>query len=143
MTLDEAKYVLLTTYRRDGTALSSPVWFRVADDVLEVVIANGDVKLKHLARHRDCSLTIFEAVPPFRGVEVRGSPELLVGDVTAARAAIAGRYLAPEVAGRFVAQRDPTATLLRIGLAGARCWDLSAILPSHRTGPDATNALQG
>ena len=41
---------VLTTYRRDGTAVPSPVWYRRADDALEVVIADGDVKLRHLAR---------------------------------------------------------------------------------------------
>ncbi len=42
-----------TTYRRDGSALSSPVWFRLHDRALEVVIANGDIKLKHWARRRE------------------------------------------------------------------------------------------
>ena len=54
------------TYRRDGTALASPVWFRLDSGVLEVVIAQGDIKLRHLARRPKCSLTVFEAVPPFR-----------------------------------------------------------------------------
>jgi hypothetical protein len=45
---------ILTTYRRDGSAVSSPVWFRVNGGVLEVVIAEGDVKLRHLARHPSC-----------------------------------------------------------------------------------------
>src|SRR5207248_8326900 len=84
---------VLTTYRQDGSALVTPVWFRWHDGAFEVVIAQGDVKLRHLARDSRCTLVVFEAVRPFRGIEVRGRPELVEGDVTEARAAIAGRYL--------------------------------------------------
>ena len=30
---------VLTTYRKDGTAAASPVWFRFRDNTFEVVIA--------------------------------------------------------------------------------------------------------
>ena len=72
-----------------------PVWFRFrwTGDAFEVVIAKGDVKLDHLARDPRCVLVVFETVRPFRGVEVRGAAEPIEGDVTSARAAIAGRYL--------------------------------------------------
>jgi hypothetical protein len=40
---------VLTTYRKDGTAVTSPVWFRFRGDTFEVVIAENDVKLHHLA----------------------------------------------------------------------------------------------
>jgi len=30
---------VLTTYRKDGTAVTSPVWFRFRGDTFEVVIA--------------------------------------------------------------------------------------------------------
>jgi hypothetical protein len=36
---------LLTTYHRDGSAHTVPVWFRWTGEALEVVIAKGDVKL--------------------------------------------------------------------------------------------------
>ncbi len=84
---------VLTTYRRDGSANVSPVWFRWVDEAFEVVIAEGDVKLRHLGRDPRCVLVVFEAVPPFRGVEVRGMAELVECDVTPLRADIAGRYL--------------------------------------------------
>ena len=77
---------VLTTYRRDGTAVPSPVWFR-RDGALEVVIADGDVKLHHLAR---C-------------------------------------YLGRAAGDAFTANRGP-GTILRLPLAAARTWDLSAIL---------------
>lgn len=109
----------------------SPVWFRRTGDTLEVVIAEGDVKLKHLARDPRCVLVVFEAVPPFRGVEVRGTPELVEGDVTRVRADIAGRYLGAVGGERFAAaRRSKPGVLLRLRAAEPRIWDLGAILPA-------------
>jgi len=129
--LDAPAPAVLTTYRKDGSALVSPVWFRFAEGAFEVVIAKGDVKLRHLARNGDCVLVVFEAVPPFRGIEVRGAPELVETDVAEARAAIAGRYLGEDRGRRFAARRaSRPGVLLRLAAAEPRAWDLSAILPS-------------
>jgi hypothetical protein len=49
--LDGPSPAVLTTNRKDGTALVSPVWFRWSDGAFEVVIARDDVKLRHLARN--------------------------------------------------------------------------------------------
>ena len=43
------------------------MWFRW-NGAFEVVIAKGDVKLRHLAANPECILVVFESVPPFRGV---------------------------------------------------------------------------
>jgi PPOX class probable F420-dependent enzyme len=128
--LEAASPAVLATQRRDGSAHVSPVWFRRSGEAFEVVIAVGDVKLRHLARDPRCALAVFEAVPPFRGVEARGVAELVEGDVTAARAAIAGRYLGREAGERFAeARRSKPGVLLRLAADGLRTWDLSAILP--------------
>jgi Pyridoxamine 5'-phosphate oxidase len=95
---------VLTTYRKDGSAHTVPVWFRWTDPAFEVVIAKGDVKLRHLARAPQCVLVVFEAVRPFRGVEVRGVGELVEGDVTSALAAIAS----DQGSGRLVHGSDGT-----------------------------------
>jgi PPOX class probable F420-dependent enzyme len=122
---------VLTTYRQDGSAHTVPVWFRWTDAAFEVVIAEGDVKLRQLARDPHCVLVIFETVRPFRGVEVRGVPELVEGDVSLARAAIAGRYLGVEDGERFAAERrSRPGVLLRLAPDSPRVWDLSGILPS-------------
>jgi PPOX class probable F420-dependent enzyme len=122
---------VLTTYRQDGSAHTVPVWFRWTDEALEVVIAKGDVKLRHLARDPRCVLVIFETVRPFRGVEVRGEAALVEGDVTSVRAAIAGRYLGVADGERFAAERrSRPGVLLRLIPDSPRVWDLSGILPS-------------
>jgi PPOX class probable F420-dependent enzyme len=127
--LEAPSPAVLTTYRRDGSALVTPVWFRFLDGVFEVVIAEGDVKLQHLARDPRCALLVFENVPPFRGVEVRGEATLVRDDVQPTRAQIAARYLGTERGGRFAAERSKLGVLLRLG-GEQRVWDLSAILPS-------------
>lgn len=120
---------VLTTYRRNGTAVASPVWFRFADDRFDVVIARDDVKLKHLAARPECSLLVFESVPPFRGVRVVGTPTIESNGVTDARRSIATKYLGPEAGARFTARRGP-GVILRLPAERARIWDLTGILPT-------------
>jgi PPOX class probable F420-dependent enzyme len=127
--LEAPSPAVLTTYRADGSALVSPVWFRFADGAFEVVVAEGDVKLAHLDRDPRSALVVFEAVPPFRGIEVRGEPEIVEKDVTEERASIAGRYLGAEAGLRFATERQAKpGVLLRLGSENPRVWDLSAIL---------------
>ena len=129
--LEAASPAVLTTYRKDGSALVSPVWFRWMDGGFEVVIAKGDVKLRHLGGDPRCILVVFEAVRPFRGIEVRGVGELVECDISSARAAIAGRYLGVADGERFAVERKSTpGVLLRLAPTNPRVWDLSGILPT-------------
>jgi PPOX class probable F420-dependent enzyme len=121
---------VLATTRKDGSPYTSPVWFRWTGEAFEVVIALGDVKRRHLERDPRCSLLVFEAVPPFRGVEVRGEATLTHGDVTEIRRSIAGRYLGPDGGERFAAaRRSKPGVLLQLRPAERRVWDLEGILP--------------
>jgi PPOX class probable F420-dependent enzyme len=128
--LDGPAAAVLTTYRSDGTAATSPVWVRQHGGALEVVIVEGDAKLAQLRRDPRCALVVFEATRPFRGIEARGEAQLVQDDVTEARAEIAARYLGPEDGARFVAERaSKPGVLVRLPLTDARIWDLSRILP--------------
>ena len=122
---------VLTTYRQDGTASVSPVWFRFQDQNFEVVVAEGDVKLVHLRRRQDCSLIVFETVAPFRGVRVEGPPRLLPDEDNRVRSVIAGRYLGAEEGQEFVEQRETPGVVLQFGATEAHPWDLSGILPKR------------
>ena len=122
---------VLTTYRKDGTAVTSPVWFRFQGDSFEVVIAENDVKLRHLAARPECELLVFETVPPFRGMRVRSDQPILTRDgAQQARQDIASRYLGEERGKRFAAERTSTGVLLRLSADHTKAWDLKAILPS-------------
>lgn len=129
--LDAPSAAVLTTYRADGAAFTTPVWFRWTGDAFEVVIARGDVKLRHLGLDPRCTLVVFETVSPFRGVEVRGVARLEPGDVREARKAIAARYLGIEAGERFSARRISTpSVLLRLVPERPRVWSLEDILPA-------------
>ena len=126
-----ASPAVLTTYRKDGTAVTSPVWFRFQGDSFEVVIAENDVKLRHLAARPECELLVFETAPPFRGMPVRSDQPILTRDgAQQARQDIASRYLGEERGKRFAAERTSTGILLRLRADHAKAWDLKAILPS-------------
>jgi PPOX class probable F420-dependent enzyme len=125
--IDAPSPAVLTTYRKDGSALTTPVWFRFHEGAFEVVLAEGDVKRQHLRRTPTCLLVVFEAVPPFRAVEAKGEPELIERDVTELRQAIAGRYLGADRGRRFAAsRRSPRGMLLRLVPKEPRIWDLAA-----------------
>jgi PPOX class probable F420-dependent enzyme len=122
---------VLATYRRDGSALVTPVWFRWNTPAFEVVIAEDDVKLGHLRRDPRCVLVVFETVRPFRGIEVRAEAQLLARDVTPERLAIAGRYLGAADGARFAEERRTKhGILVRLVPASPRVWNLSATLPT-------------
>jgi Pyridoxamine 5'-phosphate oxidase len=63
--LEAPSPAVLTTYRKDGSAHTVPVWYRWSGEAFEVVMAKGDVKLRHLARDPQCVLVVFEAVRRF------------------------------------------------------------------------------
>jgi PPOX class probable F420-dependent enzyme len=120
----------LTLYRDDGEAVTSPVWFRVANDAFEVVVASSDHKLTHLRRDPRCVVLIFEATPPFRGVMVRGRATLALDEGARARLAIASRYLGPEGGQDYAdLSRRPPGWVVRLPTAAARAWDLADKLP--------------
>jgi PPOX class probable F420-dependent enzyme len=129
--LQSAAPAVLTTYRANGEAHVSPVWFRWHDDAFEVVIAEGDAKLGRLERDPRCALLVFEAVPPFRGAEASGVAELIHGDATPVRTAISGRYLGGEEQGERYAEarRSKPGVVLRLVPAKVKAWDLADILP--------------
>ena len=120
----------LTLYREDGRAITSPVWFRVQGDWFEFVVAASDRKLDLLRADPRCSVLVFEAVTPFRGVQVTGEATIVPDDGARTRLAIASAYLGPEggLAYADLARRPP-GFVIRLPVADARAWDLSDKLP--------------
>ena len=120
---------VLTTYRSDGSALTSPVWVGLGDGAFEIVMTVRDGKVRNLQRDPRCLLVMFEAVAPFRGVEARGNAEIEAGErVGRVRRSIASRYLGDAAGERFTTLRkDVPSVIVRVPSAEARSWDLSAI----------------
>lgn len=126
--LEAPSAAVLITYRPEGSADVSPVWFRYTDGAFEVVVAKTDVKLQHLTRDPRAVLMIFETIAPFRGVKVRADVELDESHVDDVRRSISARYLGAEMANAFVAERGE-GVVVRLSASAAEVWDLSGILP--------------
>ena len=128
--VDAPSPATLTLYREDGEAITSPVWFRLDGEAFEVVVAGTDRKLEHLRRDPRCVLLIFEAVRPFRGIQVRASASIAPDEGSRVRLAIASRYLGPDGGRAYAAlDRRPPGFVIRLPVAGMRTWDLAAKLP--------------
>lgn len=141
--LDAASPATLTLYRADGEAVTSPVWYRVEGAAFEVVVAATDRKLEHLRRDPRATLLIFEAVRPFRGVQVHGRVSIDEDDGSRVRLAIASRYLGAQD-GRAYADlgRRPPGFVVRLPLDWARGWDLADKLPETELGSRGASGLQ-
>lgn len=128
--LEAPSAAALAVHRADGTVHLSPVWYRWTGEAFEVVIAPGDGKLAHLEHDRRVSLLVFEAVPPFRGVEVHGLAEIRSEGVGEARLSISSRYLGATGGQALAARRGNRGVVLSLRPEDPRVWDLSELGPS-------------
>jgi len=94
------KYVSLTTYRKDGTAVATPVWHVMNGDELLVVSEADAGKVKRIRRNGQVVVTACD----FRGrvasgaASVRGTARLLdEAGTRTARALLARRYVSSRV----------------------------------------------
>ncbi len=128
--LDASSPATITLTGQNGQLLTSPVWFRVVDDTIEIVVAEHDPKLEHLRRDPRCLLLIFETVRPFPGVQVRGRATSERDHGARSRLAIASRYLGDDDGQEYAAvYRRPPGFVVRLPLADGRAWDLADKLP--------------
>ncbi|MGW7366408.1 PPOX class F420-dependent oxidoreductase [Streptomyces sp. NPDC054841] len=93
--LNRAKYISLTTFRKDGTGVATPVWFAVAGGELYVWTRSDSWKVKRL--RRDSRVTV--SACDVRGRVVEGAPSVegtarLLGDadMKRVRKALARKY---------------------------------------------------
>ena len=91
--LAQGKYLQLTTFRQDGTPVSTPVWLVRDGDSLLVITQAESGKAKRLRRSTRVRLAPCDARGRPTGPSVDGTAELLDDAGTAAAAAlIARRY---------------------------------------------------
>src|SRR5215472_17835110 len=115
---------VLATYRRDGTALLSPVWHEWRDGGFQVVTGSNDVKAAHLRRDPRASIVVCEHIPPYRGVEVRCDARLATEGAADAVTRIASRYLGRE-AGAAYAESGGDDLIIRLEPGDLRAWDFA------------------
>ena len=102
--IGRSRYVSLTTYRKDGTGVATPVWHVVNDGELIVVSEADAWKVKRVRANSHVVVTVCD----FRGritpgaPSVEGSARLLdEAGTRAARALLARRYLLSRIGNWF------------------------------------------
>lgn len=98
--LSTGKYLLVTTYRRNGNAVPTPVWVVRDGDALGIWTAADTGKVKRIRSDPKVSLTACDSRGKPSGPTVQGRAEILdEADSERYRAAIARKY---RLAGRMV-----------------------------------------
>jgi len=113
---------VLATYRRDGGVLLSPVWHQWRDGGFDVLVYPTDIKVRHLRNDPRASILVYENEPPYRGVELRTTPELIEVETSDIVTAMAVRYLGKE-AGEAYASGSGDSMLIRLEPGDVRTWD--------------------
>jgi PPOX class probable F420-dependent enzyme len=128
--LDGPAAAVLATYRGDGSALLSPVWFRWVGTAFEITLAAGDHKIRQIERDPRVVLTVFEPKPPFRGLELRCSAQMHREGVFEARRNIASKYVGVERGLAFAEKSGDTGFVLRLEPGEVRAWDFADRFPA-------------
>lgn len=71
------KYLSLTTYRRDGSPVATPVWFAEEDGVLYAITSADSYKAKRIRRNPSVTVAECTARGALRGEPVPGRAEFL------------------------------------------------------------------
>jgi PPOX class probable F420-dependent enzyme len=87
------KYISMTTYRRDGTAVATPVWFVQEGDRLLVRTGAASGKVKRIHRNPSVQVAACTARGRLRGQQVSGVARVLPGpEADAALGLITRKY---------------------------------------------------
>jgi PPOX class probable F420-dependent enzyme len=123
--LDEPVVAVLATVRQDGGVLLSPVWHEWRDGGFQVWSGPNDVKTRHLRREPRASIVVAESILPLRGIEVRGTAEILTEDGFETAVRIATRYLGPGKGEAYVRKVGGNDITIRLEPGDLRIWDFA------------------
>jgi uncharacterized protein len=120
--IGRSKYISLTTFRKDGTAVATPVWHVVNDGELLVVSDAEAGKVKRIRNNSHVVVTVCG----IRGKVAPGAPSaegtarlLDEADTKAGRALLARKYVLSRMGNRFakilhLRQRPATAIAVKL-----------------------------
>jgi PPOX class probable F420-dependent enzyme len=117
------KCATLATYRRDGTVLLSPVWHEWHAGGFSVVLSEGGINARLVRRDPRVSIVVYEDMPPYAGLELRGAARLSAEDGRDTLRRIAVRYLGDREAEAYVAGATWEDVVLRLEPGHLRVWD--------------------
>ena len=87
------RYLSITSYRRDGQGVATPVWFVQRDGKLLVETDAASGKVKRIRRNPQVRVAVCSASGRLRGAQVRGVAEILPGsEIGAVERLIGGKY---------------------------------------------------
>jgi PPOX class probable F420-dependent enzyme len=115
---------VLATYRRDGSVLLSPVWHQWREGGFDVLCSPEDIKVRHVRRDPRASILIYDNEPPYRGVELRTTAQLLDFARADVVREMSIRYLGLE-AGEAYAADSADSVLVRLEPGNVRTWDFA------------------
>ncbi|HEV8633901.1 MAG TPA: pyridoxamine 5'-phosphate oxidase family protein [Chloroflexota bacterium] len=121
--LEAPKCATLATYRRDGTVLLSPVWHEWRDGGFSVHLGADGINARLLRRDPRASIVVYDDVPPYGGVELRGEGRLTTEDEPATLRRLAVRYLGEREGSAYADAADWEGVLLRLEPGELRIWD--------------------
>jgi PPOX class probable F420-dependent enzyme len=122
--LELPRVAVLATYRRDGTALLSPVWHEWRDGGFNIVTGSRGAKVGHLRRDPRAGIVVYDDGPPYRGLELRAMAQLSTLEDRSIVLRIATRYLGEEAGERY-AETGGDDLLIRLEPGELRAWDFA------------------
>ena len=112
--------VLGTTRTDGGGILLAPVWQEWRGGAFSMFAPVNDAKVRNLRADPRASVVVYESVPPYRGVEVRGTASLITEGAAETAERIAARYEEPD-------PEDPSVpdecVIIRVEPGTVRAWD--------------------
>src|SRR5688500_8872069 len=117
------KCATLATYRRDGTALLSPVWHEWRDGGFNVHLGGGGVNARHVRRDPRASIVVYDDAPPYAGIELRGEARLTSEAERDVLRRLAVRYLGERDGNKYADAATWEGIVLRLEPGDLRVWD--------------------
>ena len=124
--LEQPIVAVLATYRKDGSALLSPVWFEWRDGGFNIWLggsSDSGGKARHIAADPRASIVVHEQALPYRGVEASGRATLSREGFIDVVRRTAERYYGPEEADSFAAAYPNGGVVIRLVPDRLRAWD--------------------
>jgi PPOX class probable F420-dependent enzyme len=120
--LADGKYLLVTTFRKDGTPVSTPVWVDRDGEALVFWTAKGTGKVKRLRRDNSVELAECDIKGTPKGAVVKATAELLDSAATErVRKSFARKY-------GLIARLTFLGSRVRRGRDGTVCFAVSSTL---------------
>lgn len=107
--------------------LLSPVWHEWRDGGFNICAEKDDVKVRHIRRDPRASLVVYDAAPPYRGVEVRATPRLIEDGSIYAEVLrrVAVRYLGESNGSAYADAAGQRGLVIRLDPGHLRTWDFA------------------